>query len=538
MKPGIERIDLSMQELETLLERARHEPLPEEDYRKLKAAVDTLEYLTELVADKDTTIRHLRQLLLPASTEKTKDVLEKAGAPAAGPPAEKPAVDEEPKPESSRPGHGRNGAEDFTGARQVEIRHQKLKHGDRCPECGKGNVYGQKEPKVLVRIVGQAPLAATVYSLERLRCNGCGQVFTAQEPEGVGPEKYDETAGAMIAQLKYGSGTPFYRLARLEGQLGIPLPPATQWEIVEEVAEFIKPARDELIRQAAQGEVMHNDDTSMKVLTLERQPDDERTGVFTSGIVSTGQGQKIALYFTGRQHAGENIADVLKQRAKDLSPLIQMCDALSRNVPKLPAGVEILVAHCLAHGRRQFVEVAANFPEECRYVLETLGEVYRYDAEARERGLTPEERLRFHQEHSRPVMDRLQVWLEAQFAERKTEPNSGLGKAITYLLRHWKALTTFLREAGAPLDNNVCERALKRAVLHRKNALFYRTLHGAEVGDLFMTLIHTCQLCGVNSFDYLTELQRHAQELAANPAEWMPWNYRATLDQTVNPPEV
>jgi transposase len=197
--------------------------------------------------------------------------------------------------------------------------------------------------------VGQAPLAATVYSLERLRCGACGQVFTAQEPEGVGSEKYDETAAAMIAQLKYGSGTPFYRLEKLEGQLGIPLPAATQWEVVEEAAELVKPARDEMIRQAAQGEVVHNDDTSRKVLKLEREPGDERTGVFTSGIVSTGQGRKIALYFTGRQHAGENIADVLKQRAKGLSPVIQMCDALSRNVPKLPSGVEILVAHCLAH---------------------------------------------------------------------------------------------------------------------------------------------------------------------------------------------
>jgi len=184
-----------------------------------------------------------------------------------------------------------------------------------------------------------------------------------------------------------------------------------------------------------------------------------------------------------------------------------------------------------AHGRRQFVEVAANFPEECRYVLEMLGEVYRYDAEAREGGLTAEERLRFHQQHSQPLMEKLHSWLEAQFAERKTEPNSGLGKAITYLSRHWKALTTFLREAGAPLDKNLCERALKRAVLHRKNALFYRTLHGAEVGDLFMTLIHTCQLCGANSFDYLTQVQRHASKLAAKPAEWMPWNYRQTLEQ-------
>jgi hypothetical protein len=109
------------------------------------------------------------------------------------------------------------------------------------------------------------------------------------------------------------------------------------------------------------------------------------------------------------------------------------------------------------------------------------------------------------------------------------EPNSGLGKAITYLLRHWKGLTAFLREAGAPLDNNVCERALKRAVLHRKNALFYRTLHGAEAGDLFMSLIHTCELVGANPFDYLAELQKHPTELASNPPAWMPWNYAETL---------
>ena len=390
------------------------------------------------------------------------------------------------------------------------------------------NVYVQKEPKVLLKIVGRR-WRQTVYSLERLRCGACGQVFTAEEPEGVGPEKYDETAAAMIAQLKYGSGIPFYRLERLEEQLGIPLAAATQWEIVEEAAEVIKPARDELIRQAAQGEVLHNDDTSMRVLKLEREPGDKRTGVFTSGIVSTAAGRQIALYFTGRQHAGENIADVLKQRAAESGAAIQMCDALSWNAPKLPGGVELLVAHCLAHGRRQIIEVAQSFPVECRHVLENLGEVYRNDAVTRDAGMTAEERLRFHQEHSKPILDALHDWLEAQFAERKVEPNASLGKAITYLLRHWKPLTLFLRQAGSPLDNNLCERALKRAVLHRKNALFYRTLNGAQVGDLFMSLIHTCELCDTNSFDYLTELQRHAQELAANPASWMPWSYRETL---------
>jgi hypothetical protein len=131
--------------------------------------------------------------------------------------------------------------------------------------------------------------------------------------------------------------------------------------------------------------------------------------VFTSGIVSTASGRKIALYFTGRQHAGENLAGVLKRRAAELASPIRMCDALSRNTPKLTVGVEILLANCLAHGRRQFVEIAPNFPEQCRYVLESLGSVYHHDAEVRQQKLSPEDRLRFHQEHSAPVMKELHI---------------------------------------------------------------------------------------------------------------------------------
>jgi hypothetical protein len=175
------------------------------------------------------------------------------------------------------------------------------------------------------------------------------------------------------------------------------------------------------------------------------------------------------------------------------------------------------------------VEVTPNFPAECRFVLESFREVYRYDAEAEQRGLSPQERLRFHQEHSQPVMDKLHAWFLAQFAEKKVEPNSGLGTAITYGLNHWPQLTLFLREAGAPLDSNIVERALKKCILHRKNSLFYKTENGAEVGDLFMSLIHTCELNGANPFDYLIELQKHAPELAKNPAAWMPWNYPQTL---------
>jgi hypothetical protein len=295
--------------------------------------------------------------------------------------------------------------------------------------------------------------------MERLRCNACGQVFTADEPDDIGADKYDATAAAMIAQLKYGSGVPFARLERLEQQLGIPLPAATQWELLKQKAALVKAAWKQLIWYAAQGEIFHNDDTGMRILRLAREPSDTRTGVFTSGIVSVWRNRKIALFFTGRQHAGENLADVLAQRVDLLNAPIQMCDALSRNTPKLTRGLRILLANCLSHGRRQFVDIVTSFPRECGFVLETLGMVYGNDAIAVDQRLDPEQRLRFHQQYSRPLMDQLHQWLRDQLNEGRTEPNSGLGKAISYLLKHWQALTLFLREKGAPLDNNLCTAA-------------------------------------------------------------------------------
>jgi hypothetical protein len=332
----------------------------------------------------------------------------------------------------------------------------------------------------------------------------------------------------MVAVLKYGSGVPFYRLAGLQANLGIPLPVSTQWDMVARAAAALEPAYEELIRQAAQGQVLYNDDTAVRILALARETADDRTGVFTTGIVATAHGRKMTLFFSGDKHAGENLADVLRQRAAESPPPIQMCDALSRNVPK---GFAVILGHCLTHCRRNYVEVAANFAPECQYVLETLGEVYGHDEEARRQGMTAIERLAHHQAHSGPLMEQLRQWGQQQLDEHRVEPNSGLGQAITYMLKHWQKLTLFLRQAGAPLDSNIVERALKKAILHRKNALFYKTRNGARVGDLFMSLIHTCESWGGNPFDYLTQLQRHAAEVAGDPARWMPWNYRATLEE-------
>jgi transposase len=499
-------IDVNVDELDRIIDTAMREPLNENDGRTLKTAVHAM----------------AERLVRRRNTEKTSAVLEPKTTPGAGTAT--------PEPGQSGPaGHGRNPATAFTGADRVRVKHAQLKSGDVCPECREGKVYCRKEPKTLVRIVGRPPLQATVFEMERLRCNGCGEVFTATEPQSAGPEKFDATSMAMTALVKYGAGMPFNRLEQLEKRLGIPFPASTQWELVKRAAGSLWPVLKELIRHAAQGSVMHNDDTGMRVLKLVRDLEDGRTGTFTSGIVSIWREWKIALYFTGWKHAGENLADVLKWRAPELESPIQMCDALSRNMPKL-TGVQILLSYCLSHGRRQFTDIAPNFPDECRYVLETLGEVYYNDALSREQKLSPDERLLFHQERSGPVMKRLKEWLTGQLAEHRTEPNSGLGKAISYLLRHWTKLTLFLRQQGAPLDNNIAERALKKAILHRKNALFYKTMNGAQVGDLFMSLIHTCELNKVNPFDYLTELLRHSAEVAVRPAEWMPWNYRGTAN--------
>ena len=541
MCTGSDCIEMTEEELDALLDSTRG-AISEENFRKLEAVLGSYLYVSRLVADERMTLRKLREILLRKRSEKTRKVLERAGLGDASPKessttsgatGETAAQDEQAQPTGNEEppkvkGHGRNGAAAYRGAKRIPVAHEELHSGQRCPGCSKGKVYEKKQPRLLVRIVGQAPLQATIYELQRLRCNLCGETFSAEPPAGIGDKKYDATAGAMVGLMKYGTGLPFYRVENLQKSLGIPLPRTTQWDIVEDASQPLGLAFDELVRQAAQGEVLHNDDTFMRVLSLmkeneTRDPKTERTGMFTSGIVAMAEDQRIALFFTGRKHAGENLFQVLKNRASHRGPPIQMCDGLDRNLPK---DLKVIVGNCVAHGRRQFVDVFENFPVECRHVLEVLRVVYRNDAIARERELDAEKRLEFHQSQSAPVMKELEDWLNAKLDNREVEPNSGLGKAIAYMLKRWLRLTLFLRVPGAPLDNNIVERSLKKAILHRKNAMFYKTENGARVGDIFMSLIHTCELNHVDPLHYLTALLQNPDELEERPYAWMPWNYR------------
>jgi transposase len=546
-KPAVKAV--SAEELKDVIARARELGLPEEDCANLEAAIETLQFVVGQLDSKTLTLARLRSLFGLATSEKTKTVVGDQkkpeqpgsagdrGAGASGDTAgAKPSETDSDSEREAAPGHGRNGFEDYPGAETLEVSHESLASGATCPDCQQGKVYEQKHrPRVLLRVEGQPPLKATVVKLQALRCNLCGRVHTAERPAGVGEEKYGETAAAMIGLLKYGAGLPFNRLEWLERNLGIPLPASTQWEVVRDAADELAPVHEELIRQAAQAEIFHNDDTSARVLSLMAEnravaasgeaDAGARTGIFATSIVAIlGDERRVALFFTGRKHAGENAQDLLEQRAAELGPPIQMCDALDRNVP---AKAETLLGNCLAHGRRKFVETYESFPAACRHVLETLGEVFGHEAHVKDAGLSPEQRLRHHRQHSAPLLDGLHAWMERQLDDRLVEPNSTLGDALRYMLNHWEPLTLFLRLPGAPLDNNICERALKKFILLRKNAYFYKTVNGAAVGDCFMSLIHTAELNQVNPFDYLVELLRHASEIDENPSAWLPWNYRS-----------
>ena len=544
-----EIIEVDSQRFDELLQRAESNTLRDDDLELMRQLFASYRGFFQIVGDKNTTIARLRKWMFGAATETSKNILDdskEASSPsdsdssAAGDASgiaanaesgelQRNEADDSKEPS---PGHGRYGVEDYSGAQQVDVKHPQHSPGDACPDCGQGTLY-EKPPAVLVRFVGQAPLHATVYRMQKLRCHLCGKLFTAPTPAGIGEDKYDHTVASMIGLLKYGSGLPFNRLERLQGNCVIPLAASTQWDIVHAAASLLTPAYEELIRQAAQGEVLHNDDTTVRILELmgerfrknplaEDNGNPGRTGLFTSGVVATSAGRRIALFFSGRQHAGENLSDVLKHRAEELESPVQMCDGLARNLPK---ELDTILANCLAHGRRSFVELHDRFPEECRYVIEAFGAIYHNDKVARDEKRSPEARLTLHQSQSKPIMDDLHAWLQRQINDKRVEPNSALGEAMNYLLKRWKPLTLFLHKAGAPLDNNLCERALKKAILHRKNSMFYKTRNGARVGDMYMSLVYTCELSGVSAFDYLNQLQLHTIEVTKSPGRWMPWNY-------------
>jgi hypothetical protein len=391
-----------------------------------------------------------------------------------------------------------------------------------------------------MRIDGHALLSAMRYALQKLRCAACGHMFTVPLPREAGEEKYSARARAVLVVCRYSVGLPLYRLQGYQAMQGVPVPDATQWDQIEKVGDWSYVVFASLETLAAQGELISQDDTSVRILTLIKENHEmhahaealgfsrakERTGMCTTAVVVKVGERTMCLYSCGRAHAGENLAALLEQRDADHGQPLVMSDALSRHEVN---EASVMRCHCLAHGRRQCSDIAEVFPVECRMVLDVLTQVFAHDAEARDQQRSPQARLMYHQEESRPMMDRLQQWLQQPVDDRLVDPKSSRGKAMASMQTHWETLPRFVESAGAPLENNVVERALQLCIRQRKNALFSRTEHSASIASVLTRLMATCLQAGVNALEYLVALQEHRAAVFAEPAAWLPWTYQARL---------
>jgi hypothetical protein len=427
---------------------------------------------------------------------------------------------------NKKSGHGRNPHTAYTNAIDIQLL-LNLTVGDDCPLLCGGRL-GPYKPGIIIRVKGQNFAQAYRYHMEQLRCNLCGVIIKPERPADMGDDKYDAHFIAMLALMKYYVAVPFYRQEQFQRMLGFPLSDSTQWQLIEQLAGYCFVIFNLLKHLAANGHVIQNDDTTLKILEIIKQIKDgtigDRTGMYTTGIVADYEGHKIALFINGQQHSGENVGDILKLRDEAKDPIIQMCDALSANVPK---AIQTILSNCLSHGFRKFDELRDYFPEECLVITRLLSRVFKYDQDTRDMIL--DERLVYHQMHSKPLMDELARYMDSLLTERRVEPNSDLGAAIKYMQKHWAKLTRFLSVAGAPIDNNVVERALKIAIRNRKAAMFYRTIYSAHIGGMITSLIYTCDLAKQNPHDYLIALQEHHTKVVANPEHWLPWNYQETM---------
>jgi len=447
-------------------------------------------------------------------------------------------------PKESPKGHGHRSANDFKNAFTLTIGLESLKARDLCPKCPKGTLYRYPPGSVLC-LLGEAPIQALHVKLDALRCGTCGAIFKATLPKLLATQSRGMLeAKALVGIFKYKGGMPFYRFDMLQDTFGTRISKSELWEMVADVGDSAMPIYSELCKEASKAGVLLVDDTHMIVLDLlqenklqqhlkeeqakstdkpkKAKKDEDRTGMFTTAILTEGLKHNITAYFTGRCHAGENLDKLLEERPEGLPVPIQGCDALSRNKP---TNHETQQAFCNSHNRRHFFDLLPLWPKEAMHVLEMYTSVFYNEKIAIERKMSGEEKLKYHQEHSASIMMDIKKYCDNLLESKKIEPNDVFGKSIAYQNKHWQGLTLFLKVAGAPLTTNSVERSLKSAIRNRKNSLFYKTEWGALVGDIHHTIIETCIQNDVNPMDYLVACQICSEEVRKNPHLWLPWNF-------------
>ena len=537
---GVRIAALGEAELDALIKRVEEArdnafALEPDDLSMLLEALVTLAGLAERLEHDDLTIAKLKKLLgIVRSSEKFRDLAGalgkrsgEAGADGTGGKgSEGRKSPPRPKPPTSPP--------------KPTVCHHRLDHLERgqcCPACARGRLY-KYSPSEFTRIIGHTPYSAERHVSEQLRCNGCGEIHRASLPpevlaDGEAGQAYGYSARAVMAIAKYFDGDPFFRQQTVQGLFGQSLSASTIYQQCERVADALNPVCRAMRREAAASAVFHIDDTTNRILDavpLRKRRGNTtrmRSGVYTSVLLATvldgeNLARRVVLYRTNIGHAGEWLEEILAHRPAELEAPVVMSDALAANRAHEH---EVRIAACNVHARRGFVEVASHYPEPARFALETYGRIWKNEGEVRERGLDPPQRLAYHRAHSGPAMEALRAWCEASLEDGSVEANGTLGQAMGYVLRHYEALTLFLRVPGAPIDNNEAERLLKLVVRSRKNSGFFKSGVGADVADVITSVLATCHENGINAFEYLCAVQRHAEAARREPERWLPWTY-------------
>ena len=544
------KITLSKEETETLINRIKQGKTNQKDQKTIIGLINFCMWLQNTLERSKITISNLRKILgFHSEKRKKKKNKDKDGSSMKGKPSngseskESPTNLENPEEQVNKDsiqGHGRNPASVYSGASTVVELRKDLKSGLSCPNepACKGKVYLLQEPGVFISVEGHALASATRYELQRFRCNLCGEVFTAELPDlsdRANPkDRYDYAIKSILAISRYYMGLPFNRIAGFQKFVGVPIANTTQWDLVETVADKAYPVYLELEQLAANGDLLFLDDTKVKILSLlqeNSQGENKRKGMFSTGILSHYEEHRIYLFYSGRNHAGENLEELLQHRDGALGLILQMCDASSCN--DVSKEIQSILCNCLSHARRKFDELTNFFPKECEFVLDIMAKVYHFDNQSKLQQMDKDTRLAYHQTHSGPLMKLLLVYLQDRYAAQ-IEENSRLGEAISYTINHWNTLTTFLQIPGAPLDNNIIEQALKILIRMRKASYFFKTTHSAKIGCILLSLIYTCCMNGYNPIDYLNALQKYAKEVRTSPSNWFPWNYQLQPDLPVD----
>jgi hypothetical protein len=455
----------------------------------------------------------------------------------------------EPEPNEKK-GHGRNGAGAYVNAKHLFHALLLGVIGAVCEACGVGRMSRYRE-KVIVAIKGQPLFDAAVHHFEQARCKLCGTIITAEGTaavtgSGLGSSyiTYDWSACAMLLVMHYFAGLPFKRMESLQAGWGIPIPDANQWTLADAGADLLSPLYKALERHGVQNAIaLRIDDTGSMIIEVRREiraeiaalealgesTNDVRTGINATGVYLDTEQGKVLLFFTGRHHAGEIIDQILEHRHAAREKLVKVSDAASKNFSHAHHD-ELEEAICNAHAFLKFRAVKDRHPEEYGLAGEVYQKVFDNDDVAEAQGMSPQERMLYHRQHSLPEMKRLQKMCRDKLASKLVEPNSPLWEPLTFIINQWERLTKFCEVPGVPLDTNVVEQMLIIPVRYLAGSFNYKTQSGAEVGDQHMSLIATANANGVEPVAYLTECLENHENLAKRPEYYLPWVYRARLE--------